>query len=84
MLVMLRQSGAGFQGITGLLGKQGFAMLPGQRPKYHLTLGNSLQRSELTSFVPRFLMDAVFLVFGCIWVKIFFKVILLTKIFFLF
>ena len=69
MLVMLRQSGAGFLGIIGLLGKQGLVMLPGQGPLCHLTLGNSLQRSELTSFVPRFLMDAVFLVFGSIWVN---------------
>ena len=73
MLVMLRQLGAGFQGVTGLLGKRGLAMLPGQRPLYHLTLGNSLQRSELTSFVPRFLMDAVFLVFGSIQVKKFLR-----------
>ena len=60
MLVMLRQSGAGFLGVTGLLGKQGLVMLPGQRLLCLLTLGNSLQRSELTTLVPRVLMDAVF------------------------
>ena len=70
MLVMLRQLGAGFLGVTGLLGKQGLVMLPGQGPLCHPTLRNSLQRSELTSFVPRVLMDAVFLVFGSIRVKI--------------
>ena len=84
MLVMLRQSGAGFLGVTGLLGKRGLVMLLGQGPLCHLTLGNSLQRSELTSFVPRFFMDAVFLVFWKHLGKNFFKVILLTKNFCLF
>ena len=50
----VRAGGAGSQGVTGLLGKPGLEMLPGQKHLYCLTLGNSLQRSELISFVPRF------------------------------
>ena len=70
MLVMLRQFGAGFLGATGPLGKQGLAMPPGQGLLHPPTPGNSLLRFKLTFFVPGFLVDAVFLNFGGIRVKI--------------
>ena len=70
MLVMLRQFGAGFLGATGPLGKRGLAMPPGQGLLHPPTPGNSLLRSKLTFFVPGLLVDAVFLIFGGIRVKI--------------
>ena len=70
MLVILRQFGAGFLGVTGPLGKRGLAMPPGQGFLHPHTPGNSLLRSKYSFFVPGFLEDAVFLIFGGIRVKI--------------
>ena len=70
MLVILGQLGAGFLGITGPLGKQGLEMLLRQRLQFTPIPGNSLLRFEINLFVPGLFVDALFFVFGSIWVKI--------------
>ena len=63
MLVMSRQFGPGFLGVTGPLGKRGLAVFPGQRLLYPPIPENSLPRFKLILLsLEFFLVDAVFFI----------------------
>ena len=79
MLVMSRQFGAGFLGVTGPLGKRGLAVFPGQRLLYPPIPGNSLLRFKLILLSLKFFGGCSVFDFGGIQVKISELIIYLTR-----